>query len=110
MSASEKDFVNAGAECVGGDLILNRIVVGRYRNGQFFLTEEGMLMEPPKDAPVAPAPTEPAAPAAPTQALKPPRAPRAPKAKPAAPEPTPEPTEPESDPLADLGALGLGDS
>lgn len=39
---SEKTLYERGAECVAGDLILNRKVVGRYRNGQFILTAEGV--------------------------------------------------------------------
>ena len=39
---SEKMFVGAGAECVCGDLILDGQTVGRYRNGQFIMTEEGV--------------------------------------------------------------------
>lgn len=41
---SDKQFLDSGAECVGGDLILNRVVVGQYRNGQFVLTEAGAAM------------------------------------------------------------------
>lgn len=41
---SDKQFLDSGAECVGGDLILNRVVVGQYRNGQFVLTEAGATM------------------------------------------------------------------
>lgn len=37
----DKQFYERGAECVAGDLILDRVVVGRYRNGQFVLTAEG---------------------------------------------------------------------
>lgn len=67
MSATEQDFTAAGAECVAGDLILNRVVVGRYRNGQFILTDEGAMME----LPTAEDEAGPAA-AAPAAALKPP--------------------------------------
>lgn len=38
---SEKTLIERGAECVAGDLILNRVIVGRYRMGQFILTPEG---------------------------------------------------------------------
>ena len=41
MTAEEKELVARGADCVLGDLILNRVTVGRYRNGQFLLTPEG---------------------------------------------------------------------
>lgn len=38
---SDKELIARGAEVVTGDLILNRKVVGKYRNGQFILTPEG---------------------------------------------------------------------
>lgn len=38
---SDKELISRGAEVVTGDLILNRKVVGHYRNGQFILTPEG---------------------------------------------------------------------
>lgn len=38
---SDKELISRGAEVVTGDLILNRKVVGNYRNGQFILTPEG---------------------------------------------------------------------
>ena len=38
---SDKELISRGAEVVTGDLILNRKVVGKYRNGQFILTPEG---------------------------------------------------------------------
>lgn len=64
---TEQDFLAAGAECVGGDLILNRVVVGKYRHGQFLPSDEGLMMEA-----VPPAPTiDPAVPApAPAPAAK----------------------------------------
>lgn len=37
----DKELIARGAECVCGDLILNRKVVGHYRNGQFVITPEG---------------------------------------------------------------------
>lgn len=37
----EAELVRRGAECVTGDLILHRKVVGQYRMGQFLLTQEG---------------------------------------------------------------------
>ena len=37
----DKELIARGAECVCGDLILNRKVVGHYRNGQFIITPEG---------------------------------------------------------------------
>lgn len=40
-NTEEKELVARGAECVAGDLILNRVLVGQYRNGQFILTPEG---------------------------------------------------------------------
>ena len=39
---SDKELIARGAEPVTGDLILNREVVGQYRNGQFILTPEGV--------------------------------------------------------------------
>ena len=54
---SERKLIEAGAECVCGDLILDRQTVGRYRNGQFILTDEGALklltMAEPAAAPEA---------------------------------------------------------
>lgn len=38
---SDKELLARGAECVAGDLILHRKVVGHYRNGQFVITPEG---------------------------------------------------------------------
>ena len=38
---SDKELLARGAECVCGDLILNRKTVGHYRNGQFIITPEG---------------------------------------------------------------------
>lgn len=38
---SDKELIARGAEVVTGDLILNRKVVGHYRNGQFLITPEG---------------------------------------------------------------------
>lgn len=37
----DKELIARGAECVCGDLILGRKVVGHYRNGQFIITPEG---------------------------------------------------------------------
>ena len=37
----DKELIARGAECVCGDLILNRKTVGHYRNGQFIITPEG---------------------------------------------------------------------
>lgn len=37
----DKELIARGAECICGDLILNRTVVGHYRNGQFIITPEG---------------------------------------------------------------------
>jgi len=53
---TEHVFTVAGADCVAGDLILNGVVVGQYRNGQFIMTEAGVakakelevVEEPPK--------------------------------------------------------------
>ena len=56
MSADlEKSLVDAGAECVAGDLILNRVVMGRYRGGQFYPTDEGLMHTelPAQASPVA---------------------------------------------------------
>lgn len=39
---SDKELIARGAEPVTGDLILNREVVGQYRNGQFILTPAGV--------------------------------------------------------------------
>jgi len=38
---SDKELISRGAECVFGDLLLNRVLVGIYRNGQFIITPEG---------------------------------------------------------------------
>ena len=37
----DKELIARGAECICGDLILNRKTVGHYRNGQFIITPEG---------------------------------------------------------------------
>ena len=37
----DTELIARGAECICGDLILNRTVVGHYRNGQFIITPEG---------------------------------------------------------------------
>ncbi len=79
---SEKMLIERGAECVSGDLILGRQVVGKYRDGQFIMTPEGMELvtlgaaEKPQAVPAEPA-------------AKPGRSPKARAAKPA--EPAPEP-------------------
>jgi hypothetical protein len=39
---SEKKLLDAGAETVCGDLILGGKTVGRYRNDQFLITEDGL--------------------------------------------------------------------
>jgi hypothetical protein len=100
VNASEKDFIAAGAECVAGDLIYNRVVVGRYRGGTYIPTEEGMLLDLPA----------PAAAAAPEPEPEPPKPAAIPARKttkkPAAAAPA---AAPPSDPLADLGDLGLED-
>lgn len=41
MSPEEKILVDRGAGSVGGDLMLNRKVVGTYRLGSFVLTADG---------------------------------------------------------------------
>lgn len=38
---NDKELIARGAECVAGDLVLHRQVVGHYRNGQFVITPEG---------------------------------------------------------------------
>ena len=38
---NDKELIARGAECVAGDLILHRQVVGHYRNGQFVITPAG---------------------------------------------------------------------
>ena len=41
MSLELKTLVARGAESAGGDLLLNRKVVGHLRDGSFFLTPDG---------------------------------------------------------------------
>lgn len=41
MSNLER-LLERGAQCVGGDLVLRHKTVGRFRNGDFFVTEDGM--------------------------------------------------------------------
>lgn len=41
---SEQKLVDMGAECVCGDLLLDRETVGKYRNGSFMLTEAGLAV------------------------------------------------------------------
>lgn len=38
---SEKKLIEMGAECVCGDLILQRKTVGLYRDGAFLMTDDG---------------------------------------------------------------------
>lgn len=38
---SDKRLRELGADCICGDLILDRVTVGHYRNGQFVITPEG---------------------------------------------------------------------
>lgn len=40
--SQEQELLARGAELVTGDLILNRKTVGRYRNGNFYPTEDGL--------------------------------------------------------------------
>jgi hypothetical protein len=40
----EQILVGAGAQCVGGDLILGHKVVGNYRDGMFSATLDGMVL------------------------------------------------------------------
>jgi hypothetical protein len=42
--SSEAALVAAGAECVGGDLILKRQVVGQYRKGVFEISPAGAVV------------------------------------------------------------------
>jgi hypothetical protein len=42
MSNLDK-LLERGAQVVGGDLILRHKVVGNFRNGDFYCTEEGLL-------------------------------------------------------------------
>lgn len=42
MSNLDK-LLERGAQVVGGDLILRHKVVGNFRNGDFYATEEGLL-------------------------------------------------------------------
>lgn len=42
MSNLDK-LIERGAQAVGGDLILRHKVVGQFRNGDFFVTEDGLL-------------------------------------------------------------------
>jgi hypothetical protein len=92
-----------GAEVVGGDVQLDREIVGMLRNGQFILTPEGREAIDKRGAPKAAAKAAPAEPKA-----------RGRKAKPVA-EPTPEPeVEQAAEPGDILAGLdddleGLGD-
>lgn len=83
-----------GAEVVGGDVQLDRQIVGMLRNGQFILTPEGREAIDKRGAPkAAAAKASPAEPKA-----------RGRKAKPVA-EPTPEP---EVDPSPEQGDILAG--
>lgn len=42
MSNLDK-LIERGAQAVGGDLILRHKLVGQFRNGDFYATEEGLL-------------------------------------------------------------------
>lgn len=79
---SDKELIARGAEPVTGDLILNREVVGQYRNGQFILTPAGVA-ELARDAAAPTAKT--------TKAAKPTAAPATKTAK--ASKPAAEPAE-----------------
>jgi hypothetical protein len=51
-----------GAQCIGGDLILNRQTVGMLRHGQCIVTPEGAeLLARPVAAPAAPVAAQPPA-------------------------------------------------
>ena len=39
---SDKELIARGAQCVTGDLILKNKVVGKYRNGAFFISDDGL--------------------------------------------------------------------
>lgn len=99
---SEKKLIELGAECVGGDLILSQLTVGRYRDGSFTLTDDGRtyLQKQADDvAALAPA-LEAAKEEAPAPEKKAASGKKA--AKKAAPAPEPEPTpEPETAPSTD---------
>jgi hypothetical protein len=41
MSDNVNLFLARGAECVGGDLILKNKTLGRFRDGEFQITDEG---------------------------------------------------------------------
>jgi hypothetical protein len=40
----ESQLRQLGAQCVAGDLLVGRVVVGHYRDGEFFATPEGVEM------------------------------------------------------------------
>jgi hypothetical protein len=105
---SDKRLRELGADCVCGDLILDRVTVGHYRNGQFVVTPEGAeVLEADKAKPAA----KPAAAPAPAQTKPATRAPRAAKDKPAeAPAPAADAGTDDAgtDPVDDLTA-GLDD-
>lgn len=42
--SNEQKLIDMGAECVCGDLILNRQTVARYRNGTCMVTEAGLTV------------------------------------------------------------------
>jgi hypothetical protein len=42
--SNEEALVAAGAECIAGDLILKRRVVGQYRNGVFQVSPAGVVV------------------------------------------------------------------
>lgn len=93
--ATEKELIAAGADCVCGDLVLNHVVVGRYRDGSFYPTDEGMSMQV-----AAPMPEQAPEQAPPPAALKTPRRPKP------APAPAVETPPAAPDPLAELDNLG----
>lgn len=41
VMTNEQKLLALGAECVGGDLILHHKVLGRFRNGDLHLTDDG---------------------------------------------------------------------
>lgn len=91
-------LLNLGAEIVGGDLILRQKTVGRWRHGDFFVTDEGLeLLE-------ADAAVEDAVVVSETSRAKPAKAPK--PAKPAKAEAAAGEAHPEGDLGLDVGLDG----
>lgn len=101
----EQKLHDLGAECVCGDLLLNRVLVGRYRDGAFIPTPEASEVVAQAEAASSGAVEVVEAP----QPTRPARAPRAAKPKAETPLVEEVPAAPEAAPAVDDPLAGLDD-